>query len=107
MLEFLLLGSLALAALLLGSIVALPLLAVVALIWLVLLPIRWLFKLVFWMAGALLGLLLAPVVVIAVGIVLVGAFVASLLALLVPLAPIVLLALLVWGAYRIAVPRAA
>ena len=107
MLEFLILASLALAALVVGSIVAIPIIAVGALIWLVLLPIRWMLKLVFGIGGALLGLLAGPIVMIVLAVALAGAVVVALLALLAPLAPIVLLALLVWGAYRIAVPRAA
>ncbi len=107
MLEFLLVGALVLAAVMVAGVVAIPLLAIGAVIWLVLLPVRWLFKLVFWLGGALLGLLIAPIVLIVVAVAVVGAFVTALLALLAPLTPLVLLALLAWGAYRIAVPRAA
>lgn len=107
MLEFLLLGSVALAAVVFGGVVALPLLLIGALIWVVLLPLRWLFKLVFGIGGALLGILIAPVVIIIAAVALAGVLVAALLALLAPLVPVVLLALLVWGAYRIAVPRVA
>ena len=94
------------------AILLLPLLLIGAVIWLVLLPIRLLFhlpvglvggffSLLFGLAGALLGIVLVPVVLLVVGVALVGAFFAAALALLTPLIPIVLLGLLGWGVYRL------
>ena len=116
MLTFLLFSAFAVVAFGFAGVFALPFLIIGGVIWLVLLPIRLLFglvfgglfRLVFGIGGALLGLVLAPLVMVVVGVALVGAFVAALFALLAPLIPIVLLALLGWGIYRIASrPRAA
>jgi hypothetical protein len=107
MLTFLVVSSLALGAAVIAGVAALPILAVGAVIWLVLLPFRLLFKLVFGVLGAAFGLLAAPLFVLVAGLALAGVVVTGTLALLAPLVPIALLALLVWGIYRIAVPRAA
>lgn len=105
MLIFLVLSALALAAVVLGGIILIPLLAVGAFLWFVLLPIRLLFKLVFGLGGALLGLLLAPIVLLVIAVSLIGAAVTAVFSLAVPLVPVILLACLAWGLYRIAVPR--
>ena len=70
-------------------------------IWLVLLPLRILFKLIFGLVGGLIGLLVAPIIMLVVGVALVGAFFAAALALLTPLIPLALLFLLGWGLYRL------
>jgi hypothetical protein len=111
MLTFLLFSLFAFA---LTGALALPLFAIAAVLWLVTLPIRLLFgflfgglfRLVFGIVGALIGIILFPLVIVVAGIALVGAFVAALLALVTPLIPVVLLALLGWGAYRVSRPRA-
>jgi hypothetical protein len=116
MLTFLLLSLFAFVAFGLTGALALPLLAIAAVVWLVTLPFRLLFglvfgvlgglfRLVFGIGGALIGIILFPLVIVVAGIALVGAFVAAMLALLTPLIPVVLLALLGWGMYRASRPR--
>jgi hypothetical protein len=110
MVTFLLVSALILAFLGFGFL-AVPLLVVGGIFWLVTLPIRLmfgfvfggLFRVFFGVLGALLGLILAPLVLVVVGVALVGAFVAALIALLTPLIPVVLLLLLGWGIYRVAI----
>jgi hypothetical protein len=105
----LLVGSIALALLGFGAL-ALPFFVVGAVVWLVLLPVRLLFGWVFGglfrvfgLLGALLGLIVAPLALITVGVALLVAFLAALLALVTPLIPVVLLCLLGWGVYRVAI----
>jgi hypothetical protein len=94
--------------LLFGALFALPFLAIGAILWLVTLPIRLLFgivfggifRLIFGLGGALLGLIIAPIVMVVVGVALIGAFVVAPLALVAPLIPVILLALLAWAIYR-------
>ncbi len=99
MLTFLFFSALAIAAALIG-LAALPLLAIGAAVWLVLLPIKLLIRLAFGIGGALLGLLIAPLVMVVVGVALLVAFVTAVVALFVPLIPVVLLALLGWAIIR-------
>ena len=101
MLTFLTICAFALAALVIGGLVAIPIFAVASLVWLVLLPFRLLFKLVFGLGGMLLGFVVAPFVMLIVGVALIGALIAALLALVAPLVPIVLLALFAWALYRL------
>lgn len=105
MLTFLFISAVVLLALVIGGLIAIPILAVGSLVWLVLLPIRLLFKGMFWLVGALLGMVLAPILMLVVGVVLVGALAAGIVSLLAPLLPIVLLALFVWAIYRLIAPR--
>lgn len=99
MLTFLFLSSLAIVVALIG-LAALPILAIGAVVWLVLLPIKLLFgglfRLVFGIGGAVLGLLIIPLVMVVVVVALIGAFVTAVLGLLVPLLPVLLLVLLAW-----------
>ena len=105
MLTFLVISAFALMALVVGGLIAIPILAVTSLIWLVLLPFRLLFKLLFGIGGMLLGMLVAPVVMIVVGVVLFGALIAGILALLTPLLPILLLGAFGWALYRLVARR--
>ena len=107
MLVFLLLSALALAALGVGGALVLPFLLLGAVLWLATWPIRFLFRLVFGVLGALLGLLVAPVVIVAVGFALLVAFAATVIALLAPLVPVVLVLLLGWAVYRFAIQPSA
>ncbi len=91
----------AFTALAVGGLVAIPIFAVVSLVWLVLLPFRLLFKMLFGLGGMLIGLVVAPFVMLILGVVLIGALVAGLLALLAPALPIVLFALFGWALYRV------
>src|SRR5688500_16920647 len=83
----------------------LPMVFIGGIIWLVTFPLRLLFgfvfgglfRLVFGVLGALLGLLLAPLILIVLAVGLVGAVIVGLFALLTPLIPVILLALLGWG----------
>ena len=114
MLTFLFFSLFAIAAFSLTGALALPLIALAGVLWLVTLPFRLLFgfafggmfRLVFGIGGALLGIIFFPLILVVVGIALVGALVAGLAALLTPLIPVVLLALLGWGIYRASRPRA-
>ena len=101
MLTFLVLSALALMVFVIGGLIAIPILAVASIVWLVLLPFKLLFKLIFGMGGMLLGLLAAPFLMLIVGVVLVGALLAGVLALLAPLLPIALLAVFAWALYRL------
>src|SRR5687767_1655517 len=112
MLTGLFVGAILLLVMGVGGAFVLPFLIVGALIWLVVLPFRILFHVVFGLVGgffgliagiggALLGVLLVPLVLLVVGVALVGAFLAVLLAFLTPLVPVFLLVLLGWGVYRL------
>lgn len=104
MLTFLILSGLVLAVIVIGGLLTLPFLLIGAVVWLLLLPFRLLFKLVFGIGGALLGLLLTPFVMVIVAVALIGAAITALLGLAVPLVPVILLALLVWGILRVVTP---
>ena len=94
---------------------ALPFIILAGLFWLVTLPLRLLFgfifggifRLAFGLFGALIGLLLAPFVLLIVGAALAVAFVVGMFALLAPLMPFVVLGLIGWGIYRLMHPRLA
>ena len=88
-----------------GLFVALAATALVGLIlkavfWLLFLPFRLLFSLVFGLGGLLIGVVIAPVLLLAVGAALIVAILAALVALLLPLAPVILLALVGWAIYK-------
>lgn len=112
MLTFVIISAFILAALGFGAI-ALPFLIVGAVIWLVMLPIRFIFgfliggffRVIFGVLGGLFGLLLAPLLVILLVVGLVVAFVGAVISLLTPLIPVVLLLLLGWGIYRASHPQ--
>ena len=97
-----------LAALALGGVFALPFVILGAVLWIVFLPIKLLlgflfggvFRLVFGTFGALFGLLIVPLVLVVGGIALVAALALGLFALVTPLIPVILLALLGWGIYK-------
>jgi hypothetical protein len=69
-----------------------------ALFWIVTLPFRIFFKLLFGLGGLFFGLLLSPFVAVLAVIAIVGAV----LSLLTPLLPVLLLGLFGWGVYRLA-----
>ncbi len=104
MLTLLFLSVLTLVAAVVAGIVVVNL-ALGALVWLVLLPFRLLFKLVFGHGGLVLGVLLAPLLAVVAAVVVVGALLVALLSLLAPLVPIVLLAGFGWALYRLFVAR--
>lgn len=85
-----------------GLFVMLPVVLLGGAIWVV----GGLFRLVFGVLGALLGLIIGPIVLLVVGVALIGAFFAAALALIAPLIPVMLLLLLGWGIYRLARPKA-
>lgn len=74
-------------------------------LWLVTLPFRILFRIVFGLGGGLLRLLLAPIIFLVFGVVLVALMIAAVLALLAPLIPVALLGLVVWAIYRLTTHR--
>ena len=75
--------------------------------WLVLLPIRFVFKLLFWVLGAGFAVLMLPIILV-IGLVgIVGGIVAALLSMLAPMLPILIVALVGWAIYRASVPRLA
>ena len=90
-------------------------LVISAVIWLILLPIRLFFRLVFGaiglvfgllgsvfgIGGSLLGLIIGPVIGLIVVVAVVGALVAAVTALLAPLVPVALLALLAWAIFKL------
>jgi hypothetical protein len=75
-------------------------LALKAVFWLVLFPVRLVFRIVFGALGLLLGALALPVLIVAGLLVGAVAVVAGLIALLLPLVPFVLLALVGWAIYK-------
>jgi len=88
---------------------ALPFIVIGAAIWLILIPIRLLFRLagvILGMAlgliGGVLGLIIGPIVAVIAAIVVIGAVLAAALPLVAPLLPVALLGLLVWAVYRLA-----
>jgi hypothetical protein len=72
-----------------------------AVFWLVTLPFRILFKLLFGLGGLFFGLLLAPFVAIVAVIGLVLALLAAVLSLLTPLLPLLVLGGVAWAIYRL------
>jgi hypothetical protein len=74
-------------------------------LWLVTLPFRILFRIVFGLGGGLLRLLLAPIMFLVFGVVLVALMVAAVLAVLAPLIPVALLGLAAWAIYRLTTHR--
>jgi hypothetical protein len=74
-------------------------------VWLVTLPFRILFRIVFGLGGGLLRLLLAPIVFLVFGVVLFALVVAAVLAILAPLIPVALLGLAAWAVYRLTTRR--
>jgi hypothetical protein len=74
--------------------------------WLVFLPFRVLFKLVFGIGGLLIGVLAAPIVLLLVAIGVIVAVLAALAAIVLPLLPVILLGLGGWAIYRGAGRRA-
>jgi hypothetical protein len=71
-----------------------------ALFWIITLPFRILFKLVFGLGSLVLGLRFAPVVAVVAAIGLVVALLAAVLSLLTPLLPLLLLGGFGWAIYR-------
>jgi hypothetical protein len=100
MLTFFALVSIVLAALVIAAIVAFIAFVLKLIFWVVFFPIRLIGKLLFGLAGATLGLVLLPLVVILGGIALVGLVVAAIIAVLTPLLPVLLVALVGWAIYR-------
>ena len=74
-------------------------------VWLVTLPFRILFRLVFGLGGGLLRLLLAPIMFLVFGVVLFALTIAAVIAIVAPLIPLALLGLAVWAIYRLTVRR--
>lgn len=70
------------------------------LFWIVAFPIRLFFKLLFGLGGLLLGVIMVPVVLVALAVGLIAALVAGFIALLLPLLPVILLGLVGWGIYK-------
>lgn len=68
--------------------------------WVVFLPFRILFKILFGVGGLLLGAVVAPLLVVVLGAGLVVAVVGALLAIVLPLLPVMLLAFVGWAIYR-------
>ena len=92
-----------------AGVAVLPLILLAAAVWLVTLPFRLAFNLLFGglkllmaLAIGLLSLLALPFVLLIAGIGLTGALVAGVLSLTAPLVPLALLGLLIWGIYRLA-----
>ncbi len=104
MLTFLLFTALALAATVVGGLFFVHL-AVGAVFWLLLLPLRLIFKLVFGLGGLVLGMVMAPLIAVLVGVALLVALVLGALALLAPLIPLALLAGFAWALYRLFASR--
>lgn len=96
MLTFLVLSSLAAMAFVMGAVGLL----VGGIIWLVLFPIRLLFRLVFGVAGLFLGLLLVPILGVVAAVVVVALLAAVAIAALVPLLPLLALLLIGWAFYK-------
>jgi hypothetical protein len=96
-------------ALVTAGVVVLPLLVLAAALWVVTLPFRIAFNLLFGglklllgLAFGLLSLIALPFVLLIAGIGLTGALLAGVLSLVAPLVPLALLGLLGWGIYRLA-----
>jgi hypothetical protein len=63
------------------------------------------FRVVFGIFGAILGLIFGPLLLLLLGVALVGGLIVGLFSLLAPLVPVILLALVGWGIYRISTNR--
>jgi hypothetical protein len=107
MLEFLTLAMLAVVAAGAIALVGVVVLVLKAVLWLVLLPFRILFKVaafgvgaLFGGVGLLFGVVLVPLLLLAVAGVVVAAIVSALVALTIPAIPFVLLGLLIWSLVR-------
>lgn len=74
-------------------------------LWLVTLPFRILFRIVFGLGGGLLRLLLAPLMFLVFAVVVFAMLIAAVLAILAPLVPVALLALVAWAIYRMTARR--
>ena len=74
--------------------------AVKVLLWLVLLPFKILFKVVFGLGWLILGAIAAPLLLLMVGVAVLVAVIGALLAIVLPLLPIVLLAAVAWAIFR-------
>jgi hypothetical protein len=99
------LSAITVAACFVFAILALVGLVLKTVLWIVFFPIRFLLKLVFWILGVGLGVLILPLVLIVGGIAIVGAILAAILSLLAPLLPIAIVALVGWGIYRASTRR--
>ena len=75
--------------------------------WVVTLPFRIFFKLLFGLGGLFLGVLLSPFIAVIALIGLAVALVGAILSLLTPLLPVVLLGLFGWAIYRLGSKRPA
>ena len=73
-----------------------------ALVWLVTLPFRIFFKLLFGLGGIVAGLVLAPLIAVIALIALVVSVVGAVLAMLAPLLPVLLLGGFAWAIFRLA-----
>ena len=71
--------------------------------WLVFLPLRIVFKLLFGIGGLLVGAIAAPLLLLVLGLGLVLAVLAALAALILPLLPVLMLLAVGWAIYRGAV----
>ena len=112
MLTFLFLCAMGLAF---AALLAIPALLFGLVIWVITLPFRLFFGLIFGMfgmvfgiirfvfgiVGGILGLVLAPIGILILGVLLIGGVIDGLMSLLAPLVPVALLGLLVWAIYRI------
>lgn len=96
MIELLALGGLLLVGLLIFGVVALVFSVLKLTLLIVFLPIRLFLKLLFFPVKLLLGLLLLPLVGLGLVLALIAAVVVGMFALVVPLAPFLLLGLVVW-----------
>lgn len=107
MVELLVFGGLAAAALAVVAIVAFVFLILKFVLWAVLLPFRWLLKLLMipvWLTVGAVGLALGaaalPLILIVLAVVAVIGVVTTVLALLLPAIPFVLLGLMLWAIFR-------
>jgi hypothetical protein len=75
-------------------------------LWLVFLPIRFLFKLIFWTLGAGFAAIVLPILLVGALVVVIGGVIAALFAMIVPLLPVILVALVGWAIYRASVGSA-
>ena len=94
------LSAIAVAACFVFAVLALIGLVLKTILWIVFFPIRFIFKLGFWILGAGLAMLILPLVLLVAGIAIIGALVAAVLSLLAPLLPIAIVALVGWAIYR-------
>lgn len=74
-------------------------------LWLVFFPIRFVFKMVFWLIGAGIAMLLLPLILLVIGVVIIGGIIAAILSLLAPLLPVAIVALVGWAIYRASTRR--